>query len=86
MTSSSSSANQKKPAEGSVENYLLTTDDCPGCTQVKESLKAQIESGEIQVVTVNTDSDFDFAEKLGIENYPSLVVCEVKDGKKPAIS
>lgn len=65
-----------------MEKFLIVTDGCPSCEFIEEQLKEEIESGEMQLINANTDDDFKVAEKLGIEKYPSLIICETKDGAK----
>ncbi len=80
MISSLSSVNRKVPVGDSMEKYLIVTEGCPSCEFIEERFKDEIEKGEMQLINANTDEDFKVAEKLGIDKYPSLIICETKDG------
>lgn len=68
-----------------MDKYLVVTDGCPSCEFIEKQFKDEIESGEMQLINANTDEDFKVAEKLGIDKYPSLIICETKNGVRECL-
>jgi hypothetical protein len=59
---------------------LLTTTDCPPCSEAKKEIQAHIDSGEIEVLDIQK-SDFaaDLAAKHHFYSVPKLLVLDKED-------
>ena len=61
--------------------YLLTSEFCPSCDELKESLIDEIDAGDITVVDIDSEFGELLANEVGSIAVPSLVV-ELTDGKR----
>lgn len=59
--------------------YLLSSEFCPSCDDLKESLVDEITAGDIMVVDIDSDFGEVLADEVGSIAVPSLVV-ELSDG------
>ena len=61
--------------------YILDDLECEPCEEVKKALKAEIESGKVQVLQVTSDEALELLEKAGAGDkieFPSALVDDEK--------
>ena len=73
---------QETKAPEDSELILLTHPMCSACKDLKETLKDAIEQGAIREVPVTGEEGKKIAEKLKIEEYPTLVLRVGKEFRK----
>lgn len=61
--------------------YLLTSNKCPHCKQVKKKLKKQLENGTVKELSIdedskNSDQAFDLIDQVDIRALPTLIECD----------
>ncbi len=61
--------------------YILDDEECLPCEEVKKALKAEIESGRVQVLQVTSDEALELLEKAGAGDKVEFPSALVKDGK-----
>ncbi len=61
--------------------YILDDEECLPCEEVKKALKAEIESGKVQVLQVTSDEALELLEKAGVGDKVEFPSALVKDGK-----
>ncbi len=61
--------------------YILDDEECTPCEEVKKALKAEIESGRVQVLQVTSDEALELLEKAGAGDKVEFPSALVKDGK-----
>ncbi len=61
--------------------YILDDEECLPCEEVKKALKAEIESGKVQVLQVTSDEALELREKAGAGDKVEFPSAMVKDGK-----
>ncbi len=61
--------------------YILDDEECLPCEEVKKALKAEIESGKVQVLQVTSDEALEMLEKAGAGDKVEFPSALVKDGK-----
>lgn len=61
--------------------YILDDSECEPCEEVKKALKAEIESGKVQVLQVTSDEALELLEKAGVGDKVEFPSALVKDGK-----
>ena len=82
----------------SEKNYeLFTLEGCQHCPSVKETLKADIASGEVKLTHLSEDTDPDMSKlkrshEMGINGFPTLIkynddgsYCEVDHNNKDSV-
>jgi hypothetical protein len=62
-----------------AQRWLLTSEGCPTCAQLKRDLKKEIKSGEIKVTDVGDDKGFEMVQELNLTEAPMFIV-ELKPG------
>ena len=61
------------------QRWLITSEGCPTCEQLKHDLKKEIEKGIVKCTDVGDDVGFAIIQALGIDAVPIFIV-ELKDG------
>jgi hypothetical protein len=61
--------------------YILDDEECTPCEEVKKALKAEIESGKVQVLQITSDEALELLEKAGAGDKVEFPSALVKDGK-----
>jgi len=61
--------------------YLLDDEECTPCEEVKKALKAEIESGKVQVLQITSDEALELLEKAGAGDKVEFPSALVKDSK-----
>lgn len=64
-----------------AKRYLITTEGCPLCSEVKKQFKAGIKDGSVIVTDVGDELGFSLLKELGIDEAPTVVI-ELKNGIK----
>jgi len=65
--------NECSPDEKREKDILLTSPTCPHCEQAKRILRSKIESGEIEVMSTDTERGIELASKLELRAVPRLL-------------
>jgi len=61
--------------------YLLDDEECTPCEEVKKALKAEIESGKVQVLQITSDEALELLEQAGAGDKVEFPSALVKDDK-----
>ncbi|MCJ7743698.1 MAG: hypothetical protein MUO99_03965 [Dehalococcoidales bacterium] len=61
--------------------YILDDEECTPCEEVKKALKAEIESGKVQVLQITSDEALKLLEQAGVGDKVEFPSALVKDGK-----
>jgi len=61
------------------QRWLITSDGCPSCEQLKHDLKKEIKNGTIKLTDVGDEKGFEIISELGIDSVPIFIV-ELNDG------
>lgn len=61
------------------EIYVLTSDQCPACRELKKELEEDLAKGLIKEIKIETEEGQKIADKLNIREIPTFIL---KDGKK----
>ena len=61
------------------QRWLITSEGCPSCGQLKRDLRKEIKSGTIKLTDVGDDKGFEIISELGIDSVPIFIV-ELNDG------
>ncbi len=61
------------------QRWLITSDGCPTCAQLKRDLKKEIKEGVIKLTDVGDEKGFEIIAELGINEVPIFIV-ELNDG------
>jgi hypothetical protein len=62
-----------------LQRWLVTTENCPTCAEIKRDFKKEFKSGELKATDVGDEKGFEIITKLGIEEVPIFIV-ELKPG------
>ena len=61
------------------QRWMITSEGCPTCEQLKHDLKKDIKSGMIKVTDVGDDKGFEMIQALSIDATPVFII-ELNDG------
>ena len=61
------------------QRWLITSEGCPTCEQLKRDLKKEIKEGVIKLTDVGDEKGFEIIAELGINEVPIFIV-ELNDG------
>lgn len=61
------------------QRWLITSEGCPTCEQLKHDLKKEIKKGIVKCTDVGDDVGFAIIQALGIDSVPIFIV-ELNDG------
>ena len=64
---------------------LITSDNCPHCSDMKEMLKEKGLLDKIKVIRYETPEGKEFCEKNGITSVPECVIMENGNGEKARV-
>jgi len=64
-----------------VKRYLITTEGCPLCSELKKQFRSGIKSGSVIVTDVGDELGFSLLKELGINEAPTVVI-ELKNGTR----
>lgn len=62
-----------------LQRWLITSDGCPTCEQLKHDLRKEIKKGVVKITDVGDDVGFEIIQALGIDSVPVFIV-ELNDG------
>jgi hypothetical protein len=57
-----------------VQRWLVTTEGCPTCEEIKRDFKKDFKSGKIKATDVGDDKGFEIITDLGIDEVPLFIV------------
>jgi hypothetical protein len=57
-----------------VQRWLVTTEGCPTCEEIKKDFKKDFKSGKIKATDVGDDKGFEIITDLGIDEVPIFIV------------
>lgn len=72
---------QSNTEESERKIYILDDEECEPCEEIKKALKAEIESGKVEVLQVTSDEALELLEKAGAPDkieFPSALVRDAK--------
>jgi hypothetical protein len=61
------------------QRWLITSEGCPTCEELKRGLKKEIKAGVIKLTDVGDEKGFEIIAELGINEVPIFIV-ELNDG------
>lgn len=61
------------------QRWLISTEGCPTCEQLKRDLRKAIKEGIIKCTDVGDETGFEIIQALGIDEVPIFIV-ELNDG------
>ena len=67
-----------------AQRWLITTDGCPTCEEIKSDFKKEFKSGKIKSTDVGDDKGFEIITALGINEVPIFII-ELKPGHPSGI-
>ena len=62
-----------------LQRWLITSDGCPTCEQLKHDLRKEIKKGIVKITDVGDEKGFEIVAALGIDAVPVFIV-ELNDG------
>ena len=57
-----------------VQRWVVTTEGCPTCEEIKQDYKKDFKSGKLKTTDVGDDKGFDIITQLGIDEVPVFIV------------
>jgi predicted DCC family thiol-disulfide oxidoreductase YuxK len=67
-----------------LQRWVVTTDGCPTCSEIKKDFKKEIKAGTLKFTDVGDDKGFEIVTALGIDEVPVFIV-ELKHGHPSGI-
>ena len=62
-----------------AQRWIVTTEGCPTCEELKKEYKKDIKSGKLKTTDVGDDKGFEIITELGIDEVPIFIVELVPD-------